>query len=177
MQELAARLAAIQVPCESVENSARHTVHLDHLRERAPPRGGQGWTLTRPPAPSALFQRWGNERPHVEVNVSLELTRLSVREIQVSHDAAEPVALVATAHSSGVRVGVACLGATTASLCKAFDRLACPPRTSHDGSYSTCSAYRRRSSADRRTRPPEHRAAAAMARSARIRTWRTSSRT
>ena len=125
MRELAARLASIDVPCESVEAALVTHEHLDHVRGACAASRRWGWTLYATAGTIAAYPALREHGARTLVpNQPVELSRLSVRAVPVSHDAAEPVAFVATERSSGARAAVAYdLGATTAALCKALERV------------------------------------------------------
>jgi phosphoribosyl 1,2-cyclic phosphodiesterase len=105
---MAERLAAIGVPPESIEAVVITHEHTDHLRGACAAARKWGW---------ALHATEGTVRAYPELaetdvctfegGAILSIGGFDVRTVAVSHDAMEPVAVVATARHSGARMAVA----------------------------------------------------------------------
>jgi len=125
---LAARLRAVGVAPESIGAVIVTHEHLDHAGGVAAGATRYGWPVyaTRGTIASgpAAWSALGVPAHPIAVGQSFAIGTLEVLAVRVSHDAAEPVALVATASGSGARVGIAYdLGETTEALAVAFERL------------------------------------------------------
>lgn len=105
---LAARLAEIGVAGESIEALIVTHEHTDHVRGARACAKRWGWELYSSVGTAAAHHelRTGDLRTFAAGD-TLELRELSLRTIPTPHDAAEPVAFVATARRSGVRAGIA----------------------------------------------------------------------
>lgn len=122
---LAARLAAVGAAPESVEAVVLTHEHADHARGAADGAARWGWRILAShgtvdahadlAAAGARRFRAGDE---------LALNTMTIATIPIAHDAAEPVALVATGRRSGTRIGIAYdLGHATEPLARALARL------------------------------------------------------
>jgi phosphoribosyl 1,2-cyclic phosphodiesterase len=125
MRELASRLAAIQVPCESVDAALVTHEHLDHVRGACAAARRWGWTLYATTGTIGAYPALRAQGARQIIpGVPVELPGVSVHGIRISHDAAEPVAFVATSRSTGARAAVAYdLGAVTGTLRRALERV------------------------------------------------------
>lgn len=115
---LARRLAAIGVPGESIEAVVVTHEHHDHVRGVGAGARRWGWRVYATAGTIAASPGLGDGGacPLAPGGV-LELTEFTIRTVPVPHDAAEPVACVATARSSGARAGIAYdVGHVTAPL-------------------------------------------------------------
>ncbi len=107
-RELARRLAIVGVVPESITAAVVTHEHHDHMRGAA--RGSRRWrwpvfatpgTIGASPELAAAGARfWHRDQ-------RLTFGDLSLEAVLVSHDAAEPVALIATSARSGARCGIA----------------------------------------------------------------------
>lgn len=119
---LAERLEAIGVAPESIHGVVITHEHCDHAR--GAPAGARKWGWS-------LFATEGTVASHpglagadvrtFQSGATVTIGRLELRSVVVSHDAAEPVAVVATSTHSGVRAGIAYdLGHVTHAVQRAF---------------------------------------------------------
>jgi phosphoribosyl 1,2-cyclic phosphodiesterase len=122
---LEARLAAIHVPCESIEAVVVTHEHSDHVKGACAGAARWGW---------ALYASAGTLEAYPELRVAdarsfdaggtISLGRMDIATVITPHDAADPVAVVATEHGSGVRAAVAYdLGHATLALRKSLAQL------------------------------------------------------
>ncbi len=105
---LAQRLGAIGVPCESVEAVVITHDHADHVRGASAAAKRWGWALYATAGTVAACPALADaDTRSFEPGGCLTLSRMDIRTVGIPHDAAEPVAVVATAHGSGVRAAIA----------------------------------------------------------------------
>jgi phosphoribosyl 1,2-cyclic phosphodiesterase len=107
-RELARRLAAIDVDPASIEAVLLTHEHTDHARAAAAGRLAFGWCVYASPrtvAADAGLQEAGAVA--VVVGATVSLSTMDLVTVPVPHDAAEPIAVVATAQRTGARTGVA----------------------------------------------------------------------
>ena len=166
---LADRLAAIGVAPDSIEAVVLTHEHTDHVKGACAGARRVGWTLHASEGTVRALPELGDaDVSTFESGATLSLGRFDVRTVAVSHDAEEPIAVVATERRSGARAGVAYdLGATSDSLRGAFadlDVLILEANHDHDmlrsGPYPPCVQHRIAS----RSGHLSNRAAAALAR-------------
>ena len=122
---LAARLAEIGVAGESIEAVVITHEHTDHVRGARACAKRWGWELYTSAGTAAAYSELGTSGVRTfTAGDTLELRELSLRSIPTPHDAAEPVAFVATARRSGVRAGIAYdIGHVTSTLRGALSEL------------------------------------------------------
>ena len=119
---LAARLAAIGVAVQSIQAVILTHEHLDHARGAYASACKWGWSVH---ATRGTVREWP-ELPAADVHTfdssaSFPVGGFSIQAVRISHDAADPVAIVATATASGVRAAVAYdVGCVTNSLRRAL---------------------------------------------------------
>ncbi len=107
-RELARRLAIVGVTPESITAAVVTHEHHDHARGAATASRRWRWPVFATPgtvAASAELSGAGARSWHHEDRLSFG--DLSLEAVLVSHDAAEPVALIATSTRSGARCGIA----------------------------------------------------------------------
>jgi len=125
MRDLAGRLDAIGIPGESIEAVVITHEHLDHVRGVRASAKRWGWSVHATAGTIGAYPALQGERTtSFAAGETIELGELSVRSVSTAHDAADPVAFVATARSSGARAGVAYdLGHASPALREALDAL------------------------------------------------------
>lgn len=122
---LLARFRLAGVAPESVSHVVVTHEHGDHLKGVASAAAKWGWTVlatagTRAAAPE-LAAVEGLQVETIRAGVPVAAAGIELLPLRIPHDAAEPVALVATATGSGARVGIATdLGTMPASTLEAL---------------------------------------------------------
>lgn len=119
------RLKAIGVAAESIEGVVITHEHSDHTRGAADGARRFGWRLHATRGTIAADDRLADAgaRPF-QTGATLDFTHLEVRTVASSHDAGEPVVVVATARQSGTRVGIAYdLGCAPSAVRQALSRV------------------------------------------------------
>lgn len=125
VRELAARLAAIGVSGESIESAIVTHEHTDHVRGVCAAARRWKWSVyaSRGTIAGYPLLREACARPFAAGD-ALEVGDLTVQTVRTPHDGTEPVAVLATARSSGVRAGIVYdLGHVPASYRATFERL------------------------------------------------------
>ncbi|HEX6966172.1 MAG TPA: MBL fold metallo-hydrolase [Gemmatimonadaceae bacterium] len=108
VRALAERLAAIEVPGESIEAVVVTHEHQDHVRGVCAGAKRWGWSVYATERTIDAYPALRDARTTSFIAGGvIELSELSLHSVSTAHDAADPVAFVATARSSGVRAGVA----------------------------------------------------------------------
>jgi phosphoribosyl 1,2-cyclic phosphodiesterase len=108
VRELARRLAAIGVPAESIEAVVITHEHHDHVRGACLAAQRWGWALYATTGTAAAFPALGAAGVRrFAAGATLEVGEIMLETVPTPHDAAEPVALVATDRPSGARAGIA----------------------------------------------------------------------
>lgn len=122
---LSARLAEIGVAGESIEALVVTHEHTDHVRGARACAKRWGWELYASVGTAGAYAELGTSGVRTfAAGDTLELREFSLRSIPTPHDAAEPVAFVATARRSGMRAGIAYdIGHVTATLRDALAEL------------------------------------------------------
>jgi phosphoribosyl 1,2-cyclic phosphodiesterase len=125
VRELTKRLAAIGVSGDSIEAAIVTHEHTDHVRGVCAAAKRWKWAVhasTGTIAGHPLLKEIC-ARPFA-AGATLELGDLSVHTVRTPHDGTEPVAVLATARSSGVRAGIVYdLGHVPPSYRTTFERL------------------------------------------------------
>jgi phosphoribosyl 1,2-cyclic phosphodiesterase len=118
-------MRAIGVAPESIEGVVLTHEHTDHVRGAAAGAKRYGWKLHATSGTIGACDALGDARAQAfTAGATLHFTWLDVATVRSSHDAAEPVALVATARASGARVGIAYdLGCATAPVQRALGQV------------------------------------------------------
>ena len=107
VRELAKRLAAIGVSGDSIEGAIVTHEHNDHVRGVCAAARRWKWAVYASTGTIAGYPLLKEicARPFV-AGATLELGDLSVQTVRTPHDGTEPVAVVATARSTGTRAGI-----------------------------------------------------------------------
>jgi phosphoribosyl 1,2-cyclic phosphodiesterase len=125
VRELAKRLAAIGVSSDSIEGVIVTHEHTDHVRGVCAAAKRWKWDVYASTGTIAGYPllREICARPFA-AGATLELGDLSVHTVRTPHDGTEPVAVLATARSSGARAGIVYdLGHVPPSYRRTFERL------------------------------------------------------
>ncbi|HEX5437538.1 MAG TPA: MBL fold metallo-hydrolase [Gemmatimonadaceae bacterium] len=122
---LARRLAAIGVSGESIDAVLITHEHLDHVRGVCAGAKRWGWSVYATAGTIAAYPALHDHNPHcLRAAETIELPAFSICAVATPHDAAEPVAFIATARATGARAGVAYdLGHANGSLRTALQDL------------------------------------------------------
>lgn len=115
------RLAAIDIPCESIEALVVTHEHHDHVRGACAAARAWGWALH---ASCGTVNAYPSLRDAdvrtFDAGATLRFSSMEVQSLAVPHDAEEPVAVIAT-DASGGRVGIVYdLGYANAALRRAL---------------------------------------------------------
>jgi phosphoribosyl 1,2-cyclic phosphodiesterase len=125
VRDLTARLAAIGVSGESIESAIVTHEHTDHVRGVCAAAKRWQWSVFASSGTIAGYPllREARARPFAAGDV-LEVGDLTVQTVRTPHDGTEPIAVLATARSSGVRAGIVYdLGHVPPSYRQTFERL------------------------------------------------------
>lgn len=125
VRELAKRLASIGVEGESIESVIVTHEHNDHVRGVCAAAKRWKWAVYASAGTIAGYPMLNEScaRPFA-AGATLELGDISVQTVRTPHDGTEPVAVVATARSTGARAGIVYdLGHVPASYRRTFERL------------------------------------------------------
>jgi len=115
---LATRLSQIGVPCESIAALVLTHEHHDHVRGACVSAARWGWSLHATRGTIAALPELATCGAQAfQAGELVALGDVMLHGHAVSHDAAEPIAIIATARRSGARAGIAYdLGRATGSL-------------------------------------------------------------
>jgi len=125
VRELAKRLHAIGVSGESIEGAIVTHEHNDHVRGVCAAAKRWKWAVYASAGTIAGYPLLKEicARPFA-AGATLELGDISVQTVRTPHDGTEPVAVLATARSTGVRAGIIYdLGHVPPSFRRTFERL------------------------------------------------------
>lgn len=107
VRTLAARLAAIGVPPESIEACVITHEHTDHVKGAAAAARRWGWALHASRGTIAHAPELAGSRVRAfDAGASLAFSTMDVATVRTPHDAAESVGVTLTARRSGVRATV-----------------------------------------------------------------------
>ena len=100
------RLAAIDVPCESIEALVVTHEHHDHVRGACAAAQTWGWALHASRGTVAAFPTLHDAEVRMfEAGSTLRFSTMQLQSVGIPHDAVEPVAIVAT-DDGGSRAGI-----------------------------------------------------------------------
>jgi phosphoribosyl 1,2-cyclic phosphodiesterase len=100
------RLAAIDVPCESIESLVVTHEHHDHVRGACAAARTWGWSLHASRGTVAAYPALHDADVRMfEAGSTLCFSTMQLQSLGIPHDAVEPVAIVAT-DEQGSRVGI-----------------------------------------------------------------------
>lgn len=106
-RELAARLAVIGVAPQSIEACVITHEHADHVKGAGVAARRWGWQLFATPGTAAGCPALvAADARTVEAGAGFAVGQFDVATVPVSHDAADPVAVVVTARATGARAAV-----------------------------------------------------------------------
>lgn len=122
VRELTVRLRAIGITPGSVEAVILTHEHADHARSAAAGARSFGWRVYASPLTIACTAELrGTGATAVIPGERIALSTMDFSTVSVPHDAAQPVAVIATSRRTGVRTGVAYdLGTSTTALRRAL---------------------------------------------------------
>ncbi|MBC7788454.1 MAG: MBL fold metallo-hydrolase [Anaerolineae bacterium] len=122
---LASRLATIGVAVQSIDAVILTHEHLDHARGACTSAKKWGWSLLATRGTVRECAELSAIPVHTfDSNSSFAVGDFSIEAVHISHDAADPVAIVATASGSGVRSAIAYdVGCVTHALRRALARV------------------------------------------------------
>ena len=138
------RLARAGVAPESIEAVVLTHEHTDHVKGAAASSKRWGWAVYATAGTTTGTPSLGDADVRTfECGGTVTLSRMNVQAVRTPHDAAESVALVATSHGSGARVGVAYdLGAATSPIRAALRDLdVLVLEANHDEGMLRCGPY------------------------------------
>jgi phosphoribosyl 1,2-cyclic phosphodiesterase len=125
VRELAKRLAAIGVSGESIESAIVTHEHTDHVRGVCAAAKRWKWAVYASTGTIAGYPMLKEicARPFA-AGATIELGDITLQTVRTPHDGTEPVAVLATARSSGTRAGIVYdLGHVPPSYERIFERL------------------------------------------------------
>ncbi|MBK5189512.1 MAG: MBL fold metallo-hydrolase, partial [Gemmatimonadaceae bacterium] len=125
VRELAKRLSAIGVSGESIAGVIVTHEHNDHVRGVCAAAKRWKWAVYASTGTIAGYPLLREICPQPFVaGATLEVGELSLHTVRTPHDGTEPVAVLATARSTGARAGIVYdLGHVPASYRRTFERL------------------------------------------------------
>lgn len=101
------RLAAIDVSCDSIEALVLTHEHHDHVRGACAAARAWEWDVYATRGTIAAYPALREaEATSFDAGTVLEFSRMEIQTIAITHDAEEPVAIIAT-DATGARVGIA----------------------------------------------------------------------
>jgi phosphoribosyl 1,2-cyclic phosphodiesterase len=104
---VARRMRAIGVDAQSVDAVIVTHEHSDHVRGAALGAQRYGWSIHATTGTASGWPALADVPVRTFVaGATLEFDGIEVQTVSTSHDAAEPVALIATCRASGTRVGI-----------------------------------------------------------------------
>jgi phosphoribosyl 1,2-cyclic phosphodiesterase len=126
-RELARRLATLSVAPESISAVVVTHEHFDHARGVAAAQRRWRWHVFGSTGTLARIPRLDSTRASAAApGTAWVVGRLAIEVLSVSHDAAAPMAVLATSERTGFRTGIAHdLGSVSDGLRRAFSRLDC----------------------------------------------------
>ncbi len=122
---MARRLSRISVDPRSIEAVVVTHEHIDHVRGSVSGARKWGWTIHATAGTRAAWLPLSESDAQVmTAGDQFSIGEIDIATVHTSHDATEPVAVIATGRSSGVRAAVVYdLGVMTESLRHALERV------------------------------------------------------
>jgi len=124
-REMAKRLRLIGVDPKSIEAVIVTHEHVDHVKGAISCAKKWGWQIyaTEGTRGASVGLDEADTRS-VASNGSIDIGDIEIRTVSTSHDAEEPIAIVATGKQSGVRAAIVYdLGVVTETIAKAIERV------------------------------------------------------
>lgn len=107
VHDLAQRLATLGIAPQSIEAVVLTHEHSDHVKGARAGAKRWGWSLYATEGTARAYPALLDaDVATFEAGATLHVGRFELRAVPTSHDAADPVAVVATSKSTGVRAGV-----------------------------------------------------------------------
>ena len=104
---MAKRMARISVDPRSIEAVVVTHEHIDHARGAVAGARKWGWTIhATAGTKGALLPLSESDAQIMTVGAAFSIGEIDILTVNTSHDATEPVAVIATGHSSGVRAAI-----------------------------------------------------------------------
>ncbi|HJU88445.1 MAG TPA: MBL fold metallo-hydrolase [Gemmatimonadaceae bacterium] len=122
---IAKRMRSIGVAPESIEGVVITHEHTDHMKGAAVGARRFGWTLHATKGTVEACDDLVEAKARTfDAGATLHFTWLDLATVRTSHDANDPIAVVATARASGARIGIVYdLGCGTPQVQRALSRL------------------------------------------------------
>ncbi len=119
------RLGSIGFAPESIQKVVVTHEHSDHVRGAAACARKWGWTIVATGGTRMMCSDWTDVTVEiVECGARCGIGDLEIETIPVPHDATEPIGMVVTSATSGVRAGIVYdLGHVTETIAASLDRL------------------------------------------------------
>ena len=141
-RERARRLTAVGIAHASIEALVLTYEHHDHARGLAAAARWK-WTVYASEGTASSLGELARPVVRFASGSTVPLRTMSLRTVRVAHDAAEPVAIIATSSASGARVGIAHdLGHASRTVCAALSDLdALVIESNHDEGWLRAGPY------------------------------------
>lgn len=122
---MARRLGSIGVDPRSIEAVVVTHEHTDHVKGAATGAAKWGWKIYATAGTQAACVNLSESGAQVvSAGNDIEIGDISLTPVATSHDASEPVAVIATGRSTGVRAGIVYdLGVMTEAVQRALERV------------------------------------------------------
>lgn len=104
---LTQRLKTIGIAPQSIQACVLTHEHTDHIKGARAAARRWGWTLLGTPGTAGAAELEGARVMQFKAGETLHIGRLDVQTAAIPHDASDPIGLLVTARSTGVRAGIA----------------------------------------------------------------------